>query len=142
MRRKLWSGTGLNSGDGPRDFAVRSPANISTMEEARMLRDALQSGECVWVKLTSREKEARAKSRKEKIASGEVVVKERKQRSDKGKRRGPKSKITEEGDKENEDEEEGTPPKKRQRRSKGGAASKAPPMPKSSEFVDDEEDED
>ncbi|KAG6905634.1 hypothetical protein DXG01_001480 [Tephrocybe rancida] len=74
----------------------RSPAKITSMEEARVLWDALASSECKWVKLSCKEKDTHAKERQQKIASGEIPVKTRQLRSDKGKKRGPKkSKVGE-----------------------------------------------
>ncbi|KAG6887201.1 hypothetical protein C0992_000146, partial [Termitomyces sp. T32_za158] len=137
----------------PEGLQFRSPAKITTMEDARVLRDALVSGECVWVKLSRKEKEARAKTRQEKIASGEIPVKKRKKRSDAGKPRGPKkSKAGEkrhsrEDDENNgEDSEREEPPQKRARKSSGrksnATAKKLPPMPKSNRSINNDDDTD
>ncbi|KAG6895722.1 hypothetical protein C0992_013011 [Termitomyces sp. T32_za158] len=135
----------------PVGLQFRSPAKITTMEDARTLRDALVSGECMWVKLTRKEKEARTKARQEKIASGEVTVKKRKRRSDAGKPRGPrKAKSGEKRKRQEAAADEGTDnseddsgkeddrPKKKARKSggkKGKTGSKIPPMPKSRKSI-------
>ncbi|KAG6852212.1 hypothetical protein C0991_001954 [Blastosporella zonata] len=123
----------------PEGLGFRSPAKITTIEDTRVLHDALTSGECVWVKLTCLEKESRAKDRRNKIASGEVVVKQRKKRSDAGKPRGPrKLKAGEKRlheDDNNVDKENNGPRKRQQVAQKAPKLSQLPPMPKSRETV-------
>ncbi|GLB38701.1 hypothetical protein LshimejAT787_0505660 [Lyophyllum shimeji] len=74
----------------PEGLQFRSPAKITNFQDARMLREALLAGECMWIKLTRQEKDDRTKARQAKIASGAIQVKKRKKRSDAGKPRGPK----------------------------------------------------
>ncbi|KAG6809766.1 hypothetical protein H0H92_014805 [Tricholoma furcatifolium] len=78
----------------PTGIKFRSPASISATEELTSLRDALACGECRWVKLNRKEIDARTKERKEKIASGEITVRKRKTRKDKGEKRGPNKATT------------------------------------------------
>ncbi|KAG6809960.1 hypothetical protein H0H92_013925 [Tricholoma furcatifolium] len=134
----------------PTGIKFRSPANISVTEELTSLRDALACGECKWVKLNRKEIEARAKERKEKIASVEITVRKRKTRKDKGEKRGPNKATTgkrkqgsrndnhEAADADGNDEEAGGPRGKR-----ANVGKQLPPgmAALSTEFVRDSSDE-
>ncbi|KAG6823599.1 hypothetical protein H0H92_009704, partial [Tricholoma furcatifolium] len=122
---------------------MERPSKITHMEDARALHSALKAGDCMWVKLTRLEKEARAKKVKEKLASGEIVPKARKKRADAGMKRGPRTSKRGEKRKEAEgrvaeesDADEGSPRKKK-RRTRAGIACQLPPMPKSKETISD-----
>lgn len=67
---------------------IVSPSEIGSIQDLRVLRDALRSGECKWVRLTkSQVDEYTAELEKE----GQAVVKKRKTRSDKGTSRKAKT---------------------------------------------------
>ncbi|KAG6895496.1 hypothetical protein C0992_000996 [Termitomyces sp. T32_za158] len=119
----------------PEGLTFCSPAKITIMEDARML-------------------EAHVKARREKVVSGEITVKKRKTRSDKGKPRGSRSAKAvgkeshqqAEGNDGEDSEGEKEPPKKRARKSSGKSkkrdtASRLPPLPKSNEFVNTDDDD-
>jgi hypothetical protein len=56
-----------------------NPSHIGTMTDICKLRDALKCGECHWVRLSQRELQDHREE------TGEIVAKQRRQRSDKGK---------------------------------------------------------
>lgn len=87
-----------------------SPYNFHTIDELRDLRDALRCGSCYWMGLSSREVTQHVKEMKERTAAGEVIGTKRKQRSDKGSKKGPRKRPAEEDD---DDDDEG--PSKRQK---------------------------
>ncbi|KAG6874258.1 hypothetical protein C0993_000738 [Termitomyces sp. T159_Od127] len=108
----------------PEGLQFRSPAKITVMEDARVLRDALVSGECMWVK-------SKAAGTQEVKCWKETVS--------------PEADLDDEANGSEASEKEPQPPKKRARKSggkKGSTASKLPPIPKSSEFVDTDTDGD
>lgn len=74
----------------PHDKFV-SPYNINTVDELRNLRDALHCGSCFWMGLSSREVAQYVKAMDERTAAGEVIGKKRKERSDKGAKKGPRN---------------------------------------------------
>ncbi|KAG6906461.1 hypothetical protein DXG01_013833 [Tephrocybe rancida] len=138
------------------NIAFRSPAKITTMEEACVLWDALASGECMWVKLTRQEKDTHENKRQQRIASGKIPAKTRQPRSDKGKKRGPRKLKAGEKQKRGQGsdgeasegeaghDKENAPPQKKIRgvgAEKSRAACQLPPMPKSKEFVDSSSDD-
>jgi hypothetical protein len=65
----------------------------------RKLRNALKSGECRWKNLTDAEVQAHADDIEARRANGEVIGKQRKQRSDAGVKR---KRVDDGNDKENE----------------------------------------
>ncbi|KAG6822816.1 hypothetical protein H0H92_012476 [Tricholoma furcatifolium] len=108
------------------------------MADARLLREALMSGECIWVKLSREEKEEHAKARKEANASGAVAQKQRKKRSDAGKPRGPR-KSGGKRKRTAEDGEDGSEADRHpHKRTKDCSASQMPPGVKSRAHVNDE----
>ncbi|KAG6809555.1 hypothetical protein H0H92_015832 [Tricholoma furcatifolium] len=138
----------------PAGVKFQSPAKITRIEDACILRDALLSGECHWVKLSRKEKKEREKDRRVKLASGEIAPKARKRRSDAGVKRGPRNGGKGEGKRKrggdesasesDEDQDRENAAKSKRRRvngtkDKASTARKLPPMPKSSEFVSSDE---
>jgi hypothetical protein len=71
----------------PKNVKFVTPANLSSVDEVRVLRHALKSNECHWVQLSEAEVEANMASIAEREAAGEQVGRKRKLRSDKGKPR-------------------------------------------------------
>jgi hypothetical protein len=69
-----------------------SPFDINTVDDLWTLRDALQCGSCFWVRLTKAEVSKHAAEMVLQEKAGEVVGKKRKQRSDKGVKKGSKAK--------------------------------------------------
>lgn len=104
----------------PSGLSFTSPSEITEVDGARRLRDALKSGSCRWRQMSR----AKVKDWSENLAkrreAGEMVGTTRKRRSDAGKKR--KSRVDEGSDKENDEEEEEAP---RQKRKKTAAAAKA-----------------
>jgi hypothetical protein len=65
-----------------------SPSKIHTVEQIRSLRDALKVGDCIWTKLSPRQREHHTKSLADQLAADPTLAKpQRKSRSDKGKKR-------------------------------------------------------
>ncbi|KAG5633942.1 hypothetical protein H0H81_004320 [Sphagnurus paluster] len=111
----------------------------------------------MWVRLTQQEEEDHLKERAKRIATIEVQVKKRKERSDKGKSRGPrnsaatKRKWVDEagdesipesnGDATNKDSAPFPAKKKHSQATKSDVRRKLPLMPKSIEFIKDSDDE-
>ncbi|KAG6838346.1 hypothetical protein C0991_010801, partial [Blastosporella zonata] len=99
------------------------------------------------MKLSKKEQDRRGRVQREKIASGEVVPKVRKKRSDAGKERGPRKQTggkrkrrDNNGDSGSDDEEKENTLAKRARKgsaTKKSVASQLPPTFKSKAFVDD-----
>ncbi|KAG6821950.1 hypothetical protein H0H92_015935, partial [Tricholoma furcatifolium] len=125
----------------PEGLKFQSPAKITSTVDARLIRDALVSGECIWAKLSKEQKEERAKARKEAASNGEIAPKKRKKRADAGKPRGPRKKAAGGKRKRGDDEDgqdgsdaENNPPRK----STKMLAKQVPPMPTSKEYVDDD----
>ncbi|KAG6806861.1 hypothetical protein H0H92_009811 [Tricholoma furcatifolium] len=135
----------------PSGLKRQSPSKITNMEDARALHSALTAGECLWVKLTRQEKEARARKLQEKVANGEIAPKTRKKRSDAGKKRGPRaSKVGkkrkqidgERGVGSDGDRDKENAPQKKRRRKGRGVLDQLPPMPKSKAIISNSEDTD
>ncbi|KAG6808917.1 hypothetical protein H0H92_002385 [Tricholoma furcatifolium] len=135
----------------PDGLKRQSPSKITNMEDAHALHSALTSGECLWVKLTRQEKEARARKVKEKVANGEIAPKTRKKRSDVGKKRGPRaSKVGEKrkaidgewGVVSDDDSEKENGPQKKRKRKGRGVLDQLPPMPKNKAIISDSDDSD
>lgn len=93
-----------------------NPSEMSTaLEPLRKLHDALKSGTCQFVKLTSEERKKRTAEYRVKVASGEITAKKRKPRKDIGVKRKRQNtdedvedRDEDEEEEENEDEDEGT----------------------------------
>ncbi|KAJ7124577.1 hypothetical protein C8R43DRAFT_838839, partial [Mycena crocata] len=65
-----------------------SPSNLSSsIPVLTTLRDAIQNGDCKWVKLRPSQRKRRAAKWAEDVAAGRATPKERNERSDKGKKR-------------------------------------------------------
>ncbi|KAF8144827.1 hypothetical protein K438DRAFT_1782450 [Mycena galopus ATCC 62051] len=77
----------------PKSVEFTSPTNISSIDDLRVLYEALKDGTCRWKVLTAKEKEKWRKEYEEKIASGEIVEQARKERGDKGEERGANSRT-------------------------------------------------
>ncbi|KIJ58005.1 hypothetical protein HYDPIDRAFT_56796, partial [Hydnomerulius pinastri MD-312] len=68
----------------PPTVKFANPSTIGTVVEIRRLRDTLKTGTCTWKKLSRRELDAHSAEVASRIATGEVVKKRRKKRSDAG----------------------------------------------------------
>lgn len=94
-----------------------SPYNFNTIDELRDLRDALRCGSCFWMGLSKRQITQHMKEMKEWTEAGEVIGKKRKERSDKGSKKGPRNQPV--GDDADEGEvaggSDGAGPSKRQK---------------------------
>jgi hypothetical protein len=67
-----------------------SPFNISTVNDLRILRDALRCGSCCWIRMTKGEVARHSAELTAQEAAGVTIGKKRKERSDKGLTRGPR----------------------------------------------------
>lgn len=133
----------------PPSIQFASPSVIGTIADLRMLRLALHAGECKWVAQSRGQQVAYAEKLAARVAGGELLVKKRKERSDKGKKkRGPgknngtrKQAVDDDASVAHDTEEQ--PKKKRQRTShKTVAAKQLPPTQfKSREFITSTDDE-
>ena len=74
----------------PASVKFANPSEISNVDDIRKLHHALNIGECKWIVQSQGQQAAYAEKITRKVAAGELVVKKRKQRSDKGKPRGLK----------------------------------------------------
>lgn len=117
-----------------------SPYNFNTIDELRDLRDALRCGSCFWMGLSSREVAQHVKEMKERTEAGEVLGKKRKERSDKGSKKGPRKRPAGEDEVNSDDE---TPAKRRKVTSKkakgstkGQQRSAKSQVPPTSEMID------
>ena len=147
----------------PPGFPITNPSSISTMDQIKSLRDALKVGDCHWVKMTKRQQEVHTRELKTRQAAGElVIVKTRKERSDKGKQKqkaatgsdavkkgkssGKRKQIERrngEGDEEDNDEDEVlAPPKKKHHKNDAAAVKRALPPFRSRSHISSDEDED
>jgi hypothetical protein len=92
----------------------KSPFDINTIDDIRILLEALQCGRCCWVRMTKSDMNRHRDEINKRKAAGETVGKARQARSDKGTKRPRKSApgAGEGGD------EDGAPPAKKQRKSK------------------------
>ena len=80
-----------------------NPSELSTsLPSLQKLLNAINTGDCKFVKLTAEERRKRLETYKKKIANGELKVRERKTRSDAGKR---KRKDRDSSNESSEDEE-------------------------------------
>ncbi|KAI5987293.1 hypothetical protein EDD15DRAFT_2173877, partial [Pisolithus albus] len=107
-----------------------NPSSIGTVSEIRKLRNSLKSGECRWKKLSKAKCNAFSSELEARRASGEVVKKPRKKRSDAGVPRKRKNVLGGNPSKEG-------PSSKRARRDTG----RKRVVPKSTEFVRDIDDD-
>jgi hypothetical protein len=127
----------------PPGVKFMKPSAIGSVEDLRILHDALLCGECHWVPVPPAELEALKKTL-------EAAGKERRTRKDTGVIRGPQGKRARrdngnEGSEDGSGNEEETRPRKRAKKtSKKGSRSAAkmlPPRPKSREYVETDDDE-
>ncbi|KAG6839408.1 hypothetical protein C0991_002828 [Blastosporella zonata] len=129
----------------PVGLVFQSPASITSIGDACMLRDALQAGECRWVQLSKEEREKQTNDRQMAIANGEVVVKKRKEQLDKGVPRGHcKGKVGEKrrrlSSDGNDAGEQGTEvSKKKARVVEKTIGKQMPRVHKSKEFIDSDD---
>jgi len=105
----------------PKTVKFANPSEIGTVNEIRMLRDYLKSGQCHWVKLTRSQVDEHIADLQSRREAGETVGKPRKKRSDAGtsRKRKPRSE-----NQENEEPEAG-PSRKRTKKSRGKQKSAA-----------------
>lgn len=68
-----------------------SPFDIHTVDDLRTLRDALRCGACFWVRMTKAEVSKHTAEMVLREKAGEVIGKKRKQRSDKGVKKGSRA---------------------------------------------------
>ena len=92
----------------------RSPFDIHTIDDVRILLEALQCGRCCWVRMSKSNMNHHRDEVKKRIAAGETVGKPRQPRSDKGTKR-PRKRTPGAGEGGDED---GASPAKKQRKSK------------------------
>ena len=105
----------------------KSPFNIHTIDDVRLLLDALQSGSCHWKRMTKGEVNRHKKDLEKRRAEGETIGKPRQPRSDIGTKR-PRKKAPGMGE---EDDDDAPPAKKQKKRtSKKGDEINAPPAMK------------
>ncbi|KAF6745723.1 hypothetical protein DFP72DRAFT_1077152 [Ephemerocybe angulata] len=109
----------------PENVAWGTPHNLTTIAAVRKLRDALVSGACAWVKLSSQEHEAIVKKVEQ------APPKKRKTRSDKGTK-----KITSDTSKTTDG------PRKRARKAKKATSSQVPPIRSPSVVPSSDEEDD
>ena len=97
----------------------KSPFDIHTIDDVRILLEALQCGSCFWVRMTKSEVNHHKVELDKRRAAGEIVGKPRQPRSDIGTKR-PRKKAPGVG------EGEGGPPAKKQKRANAKMTKKAP----------------
>lgn len=123
-----------------------SPYEIHSVDDLRTLHAALVCGACFWMRLSKGEVSRHKADMDKREAAGEVVKKKRKERSDKGVRKGQRKKVGAGGD--SGEDEAGAGPSKRRKvdtqkgKGKAGAAKKAKAktqLPPSNEFITDSE---
>jgi hypothetical protein len=135
----------------------KSPFDIHTIDDVRILLEALQCGTCCWVRMTKSDMNNHRYEVEKRKAAGEIVGKVRKSRSDKGIKR-PRKKAPGVGEDDGEDDDDGAPPAKKQRKKKAAPErhttttkkapkksrkSQLPPTrPTSNEFIDSDADVD
>jgi hypothetical protein len=133
----------------------KSPFDIHTIDDVRLLLEALQCGKCCWVRMSKNEVGCHKDEVDKRRAAGEIVGKPRQSRSDKGTKR-PRKKAPGVGEGTGEDGE--APPAKKQKRTKAipkpnttttkkapkkSKKNQMPPArPTSNEFVDSYSDND
>jgi hypothetical protein len=135
----------------PAGLTFASPSLIGTVGDVKILREALQTQECKWVTLSQRQREEHVAKLTAMTAAGTPSIKKRKQRSDKGAKRGKKKAIARPDD---DGQSDGSvlpiqgPSSKRQKTtaaqlpgpSSGSVRNMLPPMYKSQEFIGSDSD--
>lgn len=134
----------------PTGLKFVNPCDLNSIDDVKRLHDALNVGDCKWVALTRQEVLDRTEAYEAAIAEGKTVGKKRKERSDKGGKRGPhKEKETEaggsKGSKEKgkgkkKDAEALGPPKKKRKAAAKKVAGQLPPAYKSAETIESDTD--
>ena len=106
----------------------KSPFDIHTIDDVRLLLDALQSGSCHWKRMTKGEVNRHKKDLEKRRAEGETIGKPRQPRSDIGTKR-PQKKAPGMGE---EDDDDALPAKKQKKRTskKGDEINALPAMKK------------
>ena len=95
----------------------KSPFDIHTIDDVRILLEALQCGRCCWVRMTKSDMNHHRDEVNRKREAGETVGKERQLRSDKGIKR-PRKKAPGAGEGAGDEGDDGAPPAKKQKRVK------------------------
>lgn len=131
----------------------KSPFDIHTIDDVRLLLEALQCGRCCWVRMTKGEMGRHRDEVNKRIAAGETIGKARQPRSDIGTKR-PRKKAPGVGEGAGEAQDDGAPPAKKQKtmpKPRTRATKKAPrkskksqlppTRPTSNEFIDSDDDD-
>ena len=131
----------------------KSPFDIHTIDDVRLLLEALQCGQCYWVRMTKSEVSRHKDEVTKRRAAGETVGKPRQPRSDIGTKR-PRKRAPGVGEGAGEGEDDVAPPAKKQKKPKAmptktnkkvpkkSKKSQLPPArPTSNEFVDSDPDD-
>ena len=95
----------------------KSPFDINTIDDVRVLLEALQCGRCCWVRMSKTDIANHRDEINKRKAAGETVGKPRKKRSDYGTKRPRKSAP---GEGEDDSDDDGAPSTKKQRKAKAG----------------------
>jgi len=135
----------------------KSPFDIHTIDDVRILLEALQCGRCCWVRMTRSDVNHHRDEVSKRIAAGDTVGKARKPRSDKGVKR-PWKKAPRAGEGNGDEEDDEAPLVKKQKRVKAVPESRTmttkkvpkkskksqlpPTRPTSNEFVESDADVD
>ena len=135
----------------------KSPFDIHTIDDIRILLEALQCGRCCWVRMTKSDMNNHRDEVDKRKVAGEIMGKARKPRSDKGIKR-PQKKAPGVGEDNGNEDDDGAPPAKKQKRMKAvpelhtattkkapkkSRKSQLPPThPTSNEFIDSDADVD
>jgi hypothetical protein len=124
----------------------KSPFDIHTIDDVRLLLEALQCGKCYWVRMSKSEVGRHKDDVEKRRATGEMVGKPRQRRSDIGTKR-PRKKAPGVSEGAGEREDDGAPPAKRQKKGKQKTTKKSkksqlpPSRPSSNEFIGDTDSE-
>ena len=98
---------------------IMNPSDLSTaVGPLSKLRNAINSGDCKFVKLTAEERRERLEAYEAKIAAGEVKARERKRRSDAGSKKRKSKAVVDDSD-----SEDGRDPKRPRRATSEDSAS-------------------
>lgn len=133
----------------------KSPFDINTIDDVRILLEALECGRCCWVRMTKSDMNRYRDEVDKRKAAGETVGKKRQPRSDKGIKR-PRNKASGVGDSDSDKDKDEAPPAKKQKKAKAKphttTTKKAPKKskkgqlpprhPTSDEFIDSDADVD
>lgn len=114
-----------------RDF--KSPFDIHTIDDVRLLLEALQCGKCYWVRMSKSEVGRHKEEVETRRAAGETVGKPRQRRSDIGTKR-PRKKAPGVSEGAGEREDDGAPSAKRQKKAKEKTTKKVPMKSKKSQL--------